>query len=474
MKIKLGNETTKSKLSIKQKLLIITFLIIGSNLLIGFAIYKSNQKQLDSSRWVEHSEKIINESNLLLAIGLEIEASARGFAISNDSSFLSQYYYTKSYYHNINKLNKLAKDNNSQLNLDSIKYYLYKYVDFSNNLIEIRSTQGLSQAMELVSTKVGKNYFDKLTKYIGLFQFEESKLLKERKNRNQKSLNTFNNLTMAMFGLMGILTVLLIAVTGNNFVQRKDKEINTEKLVFVTNELNYQSEEKIKLEAANKELESFSYSISHDLRAPLRHISGFVELLKKSNSTQLNESGIRYLKIISESATEMGNLIDAILAFSRLSRSELQITKINTNNLVKKVMNDFEVDMKGRQIEIIIPHLSDVMGDENLIHQVWVNLISNAIKYSKNVEKAVIEIGSYAEKNVIVFFVKDNGAGFDMQYATKLFGVFQRLHKAKEFEGIGIGLANVHRIISRHNGKCWAESEINKGAKFYFSLPIVT
>ena len=207
------------------------------------------------------------------------------------------------------------------------------------------------------------------------------------------------------------------------------------------------------------------------MRGPLRHIGGFVDLLIKNNSSQLDESGLRYLNIISESSHEMGNLIDALLTFSRLSRTEMQQTNIDSKNLVTLVLKTFSDEIAQRNVEINISELPDIKGDENLIKQVWVNLISNALKYSRNKEKAVIDIGGKIENDKTIFYIKDNGAGFDMKYADKLFGVFQRLHKARDFEGIGIGLANVNRIVVRHGGKCWAESEVGKGATFFFSIP---
>ena len=167
----------------------------------------------------------------------------------------------------------------------------------------------------------------------------------------------------------------------------------------------------------------------------------------------------------------MGNLIDALLTFSRLSRTEMRHKNIISKNLVNRVLKTFNDDLVGRNIEIKISELPDIKGDENLFTQVWINLISNALKYSRNKEKAVIDIGGKIENDKIIFYVKDNGAGFDMKYADKLFGVFQRLHKTKDFEGIGIGLANVNRIVVRHGGKCWAESEVGKGATFFFSKP---
>ncbi len=263
----------------------------------------------------------------------------------------------------------------------------------------------------------------------------------------------------------------LIIANNELDYQNKEKEKRAAELIITDKELVFQTEEKEKREVANKELEAFSYSISHDLRAPLRHIGGFVDLLIKSNSDQLDDTGKRYLNTISESSREMGNLIDALLTFSRLSSAELQRTNINSNNLVNHVLKTFSEETEGKNIEINISELPDTKGDETLINQVWVNLISNALKYSRKKVKAVIDIGSKIENGKTIFYVKDNGAGFDMKYADKLFGVFQRLHKARDFEGIGIGLANVNRIIIRHGGKCWAIGEVDNGATFFFSIP---
>ena len=224
------------------------------------------------------------------------------------------------------------------------------------------------------------------------------------------------------------------------------------------------------LKAANEGLEAFSYSVSHDLRTPLRHISSFIGLLKELKTSGTDEE-IKYMDIISEGVREMEKLIEALLSFSRLKRAELRKTIINTGSMVNQVITFFKPDTQNRDISFNIGQMHDCEGDEQLIKQVWVNLISNAIKYTGKKAAAIIEIGSYSGENEITYFIKDNGAGFDPKYAKKLFGVFKRLHKASDFEGVGIGLANVNSIIARHGGRCSAEGEVDKGATFFFSLP---
>jgi signal transduction histidine kinase len=226
------------------------------------------------------------------------------------------------------------------------------------------------------------------------------------------------------------------------------------------------------LEASNKELEAFAYSISHDLRAPLRHIAGFTELLKKNAASQLNDKSQRYVTMILESAKRMGDLIDDLLAFSRMSRTEANKTTVNLGQLVQEALGEVGRETGGRNIVWRVGALPDLCGDRSMLRVALINLISNAVKFTRSRPQAEIEIACMdQEQDQAVLFIRDNGVGFDMKYVDKLFGVFQRLHAPEAFEGTGIGLATVQRIVHRHGGRIWAEALVDKGATFYFSLP---
>jgi PAS domain S-box-containing protein len=230
-------------------------------------------------------------------------------------------------------------------------------------------------------------------------------------------------------------------------------------------------ERTVELEAANKELEAFSYSVSHDLRAPLRHIEGFVEILTATTVGSLDQESQRHLETIAASAKQMGRLIDDLLAFSRTSRAEVSKIRTDLSALVHSAIRDLEQEARNREIHWVIGDLPQVDADLALLRQVIINLLSNALKYTRTRKQARIEVGCSSNELEHIVSVRDNGVGFDMRYAHKLFGVFQRLHRSSDFEGTGVGLANVRRIISRHGGRTWAQAELNKGATFFFSLP---
>jgi PAS domain S-box-containing protein len=241
-------------------------------------------------------------------------------------------------------------------------------------------------------------------------------------------------------------------------------------------QLNERLEQRViertaQLHAANKELEAFSYSVSHDLRAPLRAINGYTRILVEDYSSVLDEEGKRICNVITTEALRMGDLIDDLLSFSRLSRKEIMPAKVDMKALASSVYGELTRESERERIDFKIGKLPPAQGDPSLLHQVWVNLISNAIKFTSKKDRAIIEIGTKKSDNQNIYCVRDNGAGFDIQYVDKLFGVFQRLHSEDEFEGTGVGLAIVQRIIQRHGGRVWAEGDVGKGATFYFSLP---
>jgi PAS domain S-box-containing protein len=262
------------------------------------------------------------------------------------------------------------------------------------------------------------------------------------------------------------LRPVAILETNNDITERKHRE---EQIQNLNQELARRS---TALEATNKELEAFAYSISHDLRSPLRHMAGYAELLQKKAASVVDEKSNHYIAMILESAKRMGNLIDDLLAFSRIGRTETQKTLVSLEQVVKEALQEVRQETQGRTIAWKIGELPQFYGDRSMLRLAFVNLLSNAVKFTRTRTQAEIEIGcSGGNRDELIVFIRDNGVGFDMKYANKLFGVFQRLHQAEAFEGTGIGLATVQRIIHRHGGRVWAEGMVDQGATFYFSAP---
>ena len=270
---------------------------------------------------------------------------------------------------------------------------------------------------------------------------------------------------------------IAILETNNNITERKQAE---EALRRSRDELEIKVKERttelrktnVDLQSVNKELEAFAYSVSHDLRAPVRHIAGFTELLQKHSDAVLDDKSRHHIRMILEAANRMGSLVDDLLAFSRIGRAEPQKTTIHLERLVKDVIGEIAPDTQGRKIIWRVGTLPICYGDPSLLRLVFSNLVSNAVKFTRTRTQAEIEINSLNHMpDEVVVFVKDNGVGFDIKYKDKLFGVFQRLHSQEAFEGTGIGLATVQRIVQGHGGRVWAEASVNNGATFYVVLP---
>ena len=270
--------------------------------------------------------------------------------------------------------------------------------------------------------------------------------------------------------------------------QNDEKEKRAAELLIANNELkkaefhivelNVSLEQKIiertsQLEAANKELESFSYSVSHDLRSPLRAINGFTQILVEDYADKFDKEGKIVINEIIVNSIKMGQLIDNLLEFSHIGKQNVSIANVNMKELIESVIVELRQQEPSRKIRVLFTKLHNIKGDYNLLKQVFINLVSNAFKYTGKLDEAVIEIGSSKDKKYITYYIKDNGAGFDMLYYDKLFGVFQRLHSTTEFEGTGVGLAIIQRIVSKHGGKVWAKAKVDEGACFYVSLPNV-
>jgi signal transduction histidine kinase len=471
---------------------------------IGSLLYRNTSEQAQEARWLTYTYDALAKIQELLLHLTDAETARRGFVMSGSASFLARYSNAVERANTAsNQLRALTGENQRQQQAcDALQTLIQQQVAAYSESVALQSKPDADAAAQLRLTETGQAIMENIRRLSAEMDTAERGLLQQRRSGSESHFRRTQQIALTGFFAGSIMLSWVFVLLARENRRRRDAEEafreshealelsvqeRTAELADAL-EAHRQAEQEIKklneelekrvvertaqLENANKELEAFSYSVSHDLRAPLRHIDGFAEMLRDDASAVLGDRSRRYLETISTSAKRMGALIDDLLVFSRMGRVEMRQTRFATDRLVKEVLREMKSELQSRQIDWEIDPLPEVLGDRAMLKQVWVNLLSNAVKYTRPRDRAKIQIRcARTGERELQFCVRDNGVGFDMQYSTKLFGVFQRLHHSEEFDGTGIGLANVRRIVHRHGGRTWAEAKLDQGATIYFALP---
>jgi len=450
-----------SQWSIEQRVLAGFGLVFLGILVISVMSYRNTAVVVKNMRLDTSSHELVQLLGSIEETLIAAESGHRRYLVTGDESYLKAYRGLVEQMPEFSRyLQALAGPSEQQQRITQLEELIRQQLDIETDAINRRATQGAEAVRQLALPGVAKRELDNIHRLIADLEASEQQ---STRSRVLQSAGT----TRSTIALLALGAVLQLVLLGSVYFLIHYDITNRRR---VAAELRRQGE---LLQAANKELEAFSYSVSHDLRAPLRHIDGYAALLSKTAGEALNIKARRYLDTISDSAKQMGQLIDDLLVFSRMGRQEMLHSTVNLNQLIRTVIHDLRLDLQGKTISWTIGSLPDVPGDPAMLRQVFINLLSNAVKFTATRPNPRIEIGAMRDvPGEVTIFVRDNGVGFDMQYVNKLFGVFQRLHRNDEFEGTGIGLANVRRIIHRHGGRTWAEGAIDQGATFYVSLPL--
>jgi signal transduction histidine kinase len=434
---------------------------------IGIVAHRSVVHLREDTRLIEHTHQVLRKLEGLSSDLTETQNGVRGFTLTGEKAFLATVASNTAAV--TGELEVIARETADspelQRRVQQLSETIQSYLGFDRRLIEARQERGFDAARALMLSNEGERFRRNAAAQIAGMQEVESKLLLERQQSARRSATMTDGVILAACVLAVVLVGVSSSTIRRDLIGRRHAE---EALAAANRALQERASE---VERANRELEAFSYSVSHDLRAPLRHVDGYSELLEQELGDNVSPEGRKYLETIKRSVGKMNTLIDQLLSFSRMNRVELQQGVIDLPGIVAEVRQELEMATAGRAIEWQIRPLPRVEGDRAMIKQVFANLLNNAVKYSRPRERAIIEVGWSGDRDGrALLFVRDNGVGFDMAHTEKLFAVFERLHPATQFEGNGIGLANVQRVIERHGGRVWAEAAVDKGATFYFTL----
>ena len=448
------------KFSFERIFIFFFILVIAGVIILGSLNYNANKSYFESSQWVDHTNEVIKESTMVLSTLQDM--GVRVYITTGDTSFLDTYHNAeKQLTPRLDHLQLLTEDNKiQQIRIDTLRALamIRRNICIKNIALKDQNKMDLSALNSF--TLDSRSNMSSIRVVISNIISTEQSLLISRKKENETNRSNFNLSVALIFAQIVLLLIVVLAALIFYFYKRKKFEKN---ILALNAEL---ANNIVELHNANKELESFSYSVSHDLRAPLRIIDGFAKIMSEEYKDKLDDEAKRFVNAIRTNAQHMGQLIDDLLKFSRIGRQELDIYDVDMAPLVAQVIESFKVLDKSPGADIRVEHLGKVKCDEHLIRQVWINLLSNALKYSRKREQPSITISMQETDNEFVFSIADNGVGFDMEYSDKLFGVFQRLHKVSDYEGTGVGLALVSRIVIRHRGQVWAHSVPDQGATF--------
>ncbi len=434
---------------------------------IGVLSYWSEVRNEGDREWVTHTLHVVEKLQAVRIDITQAETGQRGYMLTGQDRYLELYHAgVNQVRQDLQELPDLTKDNpREQQGIEQLNPLIASRLAELNDGIEVRKQSGLLAGVEAVTrANSGEKWMGQIAAQIGEMRDTEAALLSRRMETAAASTRKIK----VVIALGNALAILILLV--KYFVIQR--EIGKRNLAESSLKLSNARLERrtAELSETNIEMESFAYSVAHDLRAPLRHISGYSGVLAQDYALRLDEEGLRCLGKITDCAQKMGQLVDDLLSLSQIGRHELSFQDTSLDLLLQQSMEDIAPDWAGRKVEWQIGDLFSAECDPGLMKQVFVNLLSNAVKYTRTREHATIQLGQTMQNGERAIFIRDNGVGFEMQHAGKLFGVFQRLHKACDFEGTGVGLATVQRIIRKHGGRIWVEAELDRGATFFFTL----